>query len=141
VTRADAIGDRPLLAAGAVVAVVATAGSLSLSEVMGLSPCDLCWYQRVLMYPLVVVLGVAVYENRPAVYRTALPLSLSGAAVAAYHSWIQATRSGSCSFGGGCVAVQYRLEPLGLTVPNLALAAFVMLSAVGGVCWLRTRAR
>ncbi len=53
------------MAALTVVAGVATAGSLYFSEVLGLVLCDLCWYQRILMYPLVVVLGVAAWENRP----------------------------------------------------------------------------
>jgi disulfide bond formation protein DsbB len=130
--------DRTLLAGGAVVAAVATAGSLFLSEGWGLVPCDLCWYQRILMYPLVVVLGVAAYEGRTAAARTVLPLSLGGLAVAAYHSWLQVSAAGgSCSFGGGCSSVQYRLEPLGLTVPNLALLAFALITAVAIVGWRR----
>ncbi|MFC7134079.1 MULTISPECIES: disulfide bond formation protein B [Salinibaculum] len=129
--------DRWLLAGAAVVALVATAGSLFLSEVWGLYPCDLCWYQRILMYPLVVVLGVAAYETRPRVYRTVLPLSGVGLAVSTYHSWLQATSDGSCGFGGGCAAIQYRLEPLGLTVPNLALVAFALVTAAGVVLWRR----
>lgn len=128
---------RKLLGIATVIALVATGGSLYLSEVMGLHPCPLCWYQRVLMYPLAVVFGVAAYEGRGEVYRTVLPLTLSGVAVAGYHSWLQATSDGTCSFGGGCAAVQYRLEPLGLTVPNLALVAFLLLTAVGVVCWRR----
>jgi disulfide bond formation protein DsbB len=138
VSRADWLTDRHLLAAGAFVALVATAGSLYLSEVMGLYPCDLCWYQRILMYPLVVVLGIAAYEQRATVFRTVLPLSVGGIVVAGYHSWLQATSDGSCSFGGGCAAIQYRLEPLGLTVPNLALTAFVLVTVAAAVCWRRT---
>lgn len=133
----EGVSDGQVLAAGAVVALVATAGSLFLSEVWGLVPCALCWYQRILMYPLVVVLGVAAYERRPGVYRTVLPLSASGVAVAAYHSWLQ-TGTGACGFGGGCGAVQYRLEPLGLTVPNLALIAFLLVTAVGVLAWRQT---
>ena len=136
-SRADGVADRHLLAAGTVVALVATGGSLYLSEVMGLYPCDLCWYQRILMYPLVVVLGIAAYENRATVYRTVLPLSVGGLAVAGYHSWLQATSDGSCGFGGGCAAIQYRLEPLGLTVPNLALTAFLLITIAAVVCWRR----
>jgi disulfide bond formation protein DsbB len=115
------------LAGSTLVAVVATAGSLYFSEVLGLIPCELCWFQRVLMYPLVLVVGVAALENRPGVYRTALPLSVLGTAVAAYHSWIQISGgSGTCSLGGGCASVQYRV--LGLSIPNLSLVAFVLIS-------------
>lgn len=77
--RLDRLDPVPLLAAGGLVALVATAGSLYVSEAMGLVPCELCWYQRVLMYPLVVVFGVALVERRPGVSRTVLPLSTLGA--------------------------------------------------------------
>jgi disulfide bond formation protein DsbB len=123
--------DRALLAAATLVAAVATAGSLSLSLGLGLVPCRLCWYQRILMYPLVVVLGAATIEGRPSVARTVLPLSLLGIVVAAYHSWLQVSSGATCSVGG-CAAVQLRV--LGLTIPNLSLVAFVLvtLATVGG---------
>ena len=121
------VDSRLWLAAGTLVAVVATTWSLYLSLGLGLVPCELCWYQRILMYPLTVILGVAALENRTRVYRTALPLSVLGAGIAAYHSWLQVSGgSGTCSIGGGCSAVQYRF--LGLSVPNLSLIAFVLVS-------------
>lgn len=125
--------DRTTLAACTLIASVATAGSLYFSEVLGLYPCDLCWIQRIAMYPLVVVLGVATYENRIGVRRTALPLSVGGAAVAAYHSYVQTTPTTACS-AGGCGSVQYELFGI-LSIPNLALVAFVSVSgllAAGG---------
>ncbi|ELZ22482.1 disulfide bond formation protein dsbb [Halosimplex carlsbadense 2-9-1] len=125
--RFDRLDPRYPLAAGALVALVATAGSLYLSEGMGLVPCELCWYQRVLMYPLVVVFGVALVEGRPGVYRTVLPLSTLGVAVAAYHSWLQIAAGGRCGLGGGCAAVQLRV--VGLTIPNLSLIAFGLITA------------
>lgn len=130
----DDVSDRQLLVAATVVALVATGGSLYLSEILGLVPCELCWYQRILMYPLVVVLGVAVAEHRAAVFRTVLPLSVSGALVSTYHSWLQVSdASGSCTLGGGCSSVQYRIQPVGLTVPNLALIAFVLVTLLAVV--------
>jgi disulfide bond formation protein DsbB len=120
------IDARLALAGGTLVAVVATAGSLYFSEVLGLIPCELCWYQRILMYPLVLVVGVAALEDRPGVYRTALPLSVAGTGVAAYHSYVQvAVESTTCTVGG-CGSIQFRL--FGLTIPNLSLVAFVLLS-------------
>ncbi|WP_331235846.1 disulfide bond formation protein B [Natronorarus salvus] len=124
------IDERPSvrlwLAAATLVAAVATVWSLWLSLGLGLVPCDLCWYQRILMYPLVAVLGVAAVESRSEVDRTALALSVPGIAVAAYHSWIQyaGAESAACSVGGGCAAVQY--EVLGLSTPNLSLVAFAI---------------
>ncbi|NLV05625.1 disulfide bond formation protein B [Haloarcula rubripromontorii] len=122
--------DRPrlLLAAATAVAAVATAGSLYLSLGLGLTPCRLCWYQRILMYPLMVVLGVAAVEDRPGVVRTALPLAVPGAAVAAYHSWLQVSQT-TCGLGAvSCAQIQYRV--LGLTVPNLSLVAFLLVTGL-----------
>ena len=117
------------------IALVATTGSLYFSEVAGLLPCELCWYQRILMYPLVLVVGVAAIEKRAAVARTALPLAGLGAAIAAYHSWLQVTQT-SCDLGAvSCIQVQYRV--LGLTIPNLSLLAFGLVGAAVGLAWRR----
>ena len=120
------ISRRLPLAVGALVACIATVGSLYFSEILGFIPCELCWYQRILMYPLVLVVGVAALEDRPSVYRTALPLSVMGVGLAAYHSYVQiAVESTTCTVGG-CGSIQYRV--LGLTIPNLSLVAFVLIS-------------
>lgn len=120
--------DRVLLVAATLVAVVATAGSLALSLVLGLVPCDLCWYQRILMYPLVVVFGVAALEDRRDVWRTGLPLSAGGGVIAAYHSLLQVVPSGSatCGAGGGCTAVLLPMLGGLLMIPRLSLIAFAL---------------
>ncbi len=129
------LDTRALLGGATLVALVATAGSLLLSLGLGLVPCRLCWYQRILMYPLVVVLGVAAIERRAAVAWTALPLTTLGAAIAAYHSWLQATQV-ACGVGAvSCARVQYRVA--GLTVPNLALVAFVLVGGAVLLAWRR----
>jgi len=129
---------RPLLVGATVVAAVATAGSLYFSEVAGLTPCALCWYQRILMYPLVVVLGVAALEGRAGAWRTVAPLSIAGVAVSAYHSYIQIDPSATCSVDGGCTAVLWR--GLGvLTIPRLALVAFLLVTAAVAVLALADR--
>ncbi len=125
----SAPNTRYWLAAATVIAAVATAGSLWFSLGLGLWPCKLCWYQRILMYPLVVVLGVATLERRDEVYRTALLLSVPGLVLAAYHSYLQASTS-RCAFGGGCAFVQWRLPVLGLTIPNLSLVGFVLVTSL-----------
>jgi disulfide bond formation protein DsbB len=118
---------RRLLAGCTFVAVVATMGSLYFSEVANFSPCPLCWYQRILMYPLVVILGVATLEDRPAVWKTALPLSGLGIGVSAYHTALQLTPTVQCSVGIGCGAIQW--QGLGVfTIPRLALLAFVLIT-------------
>ncbi|MEF8775225.1 MAG: disulfide bond formation protein B [Haloarculaceae archaeon] len=135
----DDLTVRALLVAATLVVLVATAGSLFLSEVWRLVPCELCWYQRILVYPLVVVLGVAALDRRARVYRTVLPLTLAGTAVAAYHTWVQAAAGGGgagCSIGS-CGAVLFRLQPLGLTIPTLSLLAFLFVTAAMLVLWRR----
>lgn len=122
---------RVVLAAATAVAAVATAGSLYFSLGLGLVPCDLCWYQRVLMYPLVVVLGVAAAERRAKAFRTVLPLSVLGVAVSAYHVYLQvAPGGGTCSLGGGCASVQYAMFGGLLTIPRLSLVAFLLITGL-----------
>ncbi len=129
---------RSVLILCTLLAAIATAGSLHFSEVMGLYPCELCWLQRIAMYPLVVVFAVAAYENRLGVWRTALPLSVGGGFVSAYHSYLQSTPSTTCTVGGGCESVQFELFGL-LSIPNLALLAFASITAVlsAAVVWNR----
>ncbi|WP_128904342.1 disulfide bond formation protein B [Halorubrum amylolyticum] len=124
------------LSAAALVATVATAGSLWFSLGLGLTPCDLCWYQRIAMYPLVAVLGIAAWENRPAVVRTALPFVGLGLSLAAYHSYLQATTA-QCALGGPCAAVLWQSPALGLTIPNLSLVAFGLLTVLLVGMWRR----
>jgi len=126
------------LALGTAVAAVATTGSLWFSLGLGLTPCTLCWYQRILMYPLVVVLGVAALDRRPDVYRTALPLALPGLGIAAYHSVLQATTT-QCTLGGPCAAVQWQAPVLGLSIPNLSLVAFTLLTLLLAATWVSER--
>lgn len=129
------VGSRAFLTAAWIVAATATAGSLYFSEVLMLVPCELCWAQRIFAYPLVVVLGVAAWENRAAVVRSVLPLSVTGGVIAAYHSYIQATPSGgSCGVDGGCSSVQYQF--VGLSIPNLALTAFVLITLGALAAWV-----
>jgi disulfide bond formation protein DsbB len=133
----DEVGTRSLLSLATTVALVATGGSLYFSEVMGLIPCELCWVQRILMYPLVVILGVAAIEERAAVVRTVLPLSGLGTLVSAYHSYLQLTASGGSCGTVSCAAVQVRV--LGLSIPNLALVAFLSISGISVVLWTGSR--
>ncbi|ARS89236.1 disulfide bond formation protein B [Natrarchaeobaculum aegyptiacum] len=120
--------QRRLLAALTLVAAAATVGSLYFSEVANYLPCELCWYQRILMYPLVVVLGVAAIDGHSSVWKTALPLSGLGTLLAAYHSVVQVTDSSAigCGFGGGCDAILW--QSWLFTIPRLAFVAFAIIS-------------
>jgi disulfide bond formation protein DsbB len=112
------------------VATVATGGCLYLSLGLGLIPCDLCWYQRILMYPLVVVLGVATLEERPGAARTAFPFVIGGTAIAGYHTYLQVSHTAASYTVGGCGSIQYALLGGLLTIPRLSLLAFVMIGVL-----------
>lgn len=68
------------------VAMSATLGALYIGEVMGRVPCNMCWYQRICMFPLAFILGAGLWRSDRAVWAYALPLALMGAGFAAYHS-------------------------------------------------------
>jgi hypothetical protein len=67
------------------LALLATAGALFLGEVMGNTPCVLCWYQRIAMFPLVLVIGMGLFTSDPRGARYSLPLAGVGWGIAAYH--------------------------------------------------------
>lgn len=124
------------------VALTATLGSLYFSEVRQFVPCTLCWYQRILMYPLVVLLGVGAWRRDRGVVAYALPLSLLGIVVAGYHVLDQKIPGfgfpGACSSGVPC-NVAY-VNYLGfITIPVLATTAFVLISALLVVALRRGR--
>jgi disulfide bond formation protein DsbB len=111
-----------------VVALLATVGSLFFSEVMGLPPCALCWYQRIAVYPLVLIIGTGIVLRDARVRAYALPLALAGLAVSIYHnllyySIIPETLT-PCSEGTSCTERQ--VEWFGfITIPLMGLASFV----------------
>jgi len=74
-----------LLFAAWLLSLVAALGALFIGEVMGQEPCPLCWYQRAFMFPLPIVLGIALIRNDVRVWVYALPLIGIGAVIAAYH--------------------------------------------------------
>jgi disulfide bond formation protein DsbB len=106
-------------------------GSLFFSEVMALPPCALCWWARIAMYPLVVVIGVGIIirDARMKVY--ALALSLMGLAIAIYHNLLYygfiPESITACADGLPCNAVQ--IELLGfITIPMMGLGAFAAIT-------------
>lgn len=78
-----------LLASAWLLALVATLGSLYFSEIRHFLPCELCWYQRILMYPLAVILGIAVWRGDFKVRAYALPLAAIGAPISLYHYLVE----------------------------------------------------
>lgn len=120
----------PILLLAWLVAVAATAGALFIGEVMLMTPCVLCWYQRIFMFPLAIILGMACHseDRRGAVY--ALPLALGGAVLAGYHTLLVAgvVAKDWIPCGTGVSCADQKLEILnGIQIPWLSLIAFVLI--------------
>ena len=115
---------------GFVVAALATGGSLFFSEIAHYAPCELCWYERICMYPLAVVLLLMALANDYRASRYLLPLPIVGAGLAAYHVLVErgiVSQSKECilSAPGGC-ATKW-IDELGyVTIPVLTLTAFAL---------------
>lgn len=111
------------------VALVATTGSLYFSEVAGYEPCTLCWYQRIAMYPIVVILAIAAARRERAGAVYAAGLALVGAVIAGYHvllEWFPALDSGVCSATTPCTLIWFRVFGF-ISLPTLALVAFLFI--------------
>lgn len=133
----DALGPSALWLAF-VVALVATTGSLFLSEYSGFIPCRLCWFQRIAMYPLVIVLfGTALRRDVRGAVFYGLPLAAIGSVVSIRHLYIEANpgaESASCKVGAPCSTKW--IDVFGyFTIPMLALTAFAAIIALLIVAW------
>ena len=114
-----------------VVAVVATLGSLYFSEVMGFIPCELCWWQRIFMYPQAIVLGLASYRDDRRVIPYVLPLSVIGGSISAFHylqEKLPGLRLPVCGTDASCFTPWINWFGF-VTIPFLALTAFVLIGA------------
>jgi disulfide bond formation protein DsbB len=119
------------------VSAIASGGSLFFSEVAHYVPCELCWFQRIFMYPLSIVTLLAALWNDHRVARYLLPLPVIGAGFAIYHVLVEegvVTQSQSClvSAPGGC-ATKWIDEFGYMTIPTLALTGFVLLTIFVGL--------
>lgn len=124
------VGERALLFSF-IVALIATAGSLFFSDVAGYEPCRLCWYQRIFMYPQVIIFGIATWGKQKAIATHAMTLSTAGAAIAAFHYYGQIWNPGflSCGVVGYSVSCAQRfiMEFGYITIPMMSLTAFLMI--------------
>lgn len=115
-----------------IVATTAMLGSLYFSEIAGFIPCTLCWYQRILMYPLVLIMAVGVIKQDEYLPSYVLPLSMIGIGVSGYHVLLQNgvfSSPSACAVGVPCGAsyVNY----LGfITIPVMAFTAFMLITAI-----------
>lgn len=124
------VGDQGLRLAW-LMAAVATMGSLYYSQVAHFVPCELCWYQRIAMYPLVVVLGIAAFRGDRAIRRYVLPIAVVGGLISSYHYLIQRypdLSAGTCSAGVPCTAA-YVWKFDAVSIPFMALVSFGVIVA------------
>ena len=109
------------------VASVSTLGSLFFSEIMEFSPCALCWYQRIFMFPLVLILFVGLFPFDKSIVKFALPLALAGWGFAFYHYLLYSgfipESIQPCSQGVSCSETYLDLFGF-LTIPMLSLISF-----------------
>ena len=118
-----------------IVALAATLGSLFYSEIAGYTPCKLCWYQRILMYPQAVMLGIAAARKDNGIVLYGLVLSGIGAAIAAYHYLLQI---GLVDEIAPCTTVGYSVSCTEtftmtygfITIPFMSLVAFLLIIAL-----------
>ena len=114
-----------------VTAIIATLGSLYFSEFLHFIPCTLCWYQRIFMYPLTILLGIAVFRNDRRIGIYILPLTIIGSLFSLLHlgeqhfGWFE----GICRSGIPCSG-RY-INWLGfITIPLLAFIAFISITFI-----------
>ncbi len=115
-----------------VIALVATLGSLYYSEIAGFIPCRLCWYQRILMYPLVVVTLVGALKRDEYLPAYVLPLSIIGIFVSSYHVLMERgiiPPSNTCAADVPC-NISYVNYFGFITIAVMALTAFILITAI-----------
>ncbi len=109
---------------------IAMCGSLFFSDVLGWAPCLLCWYQRILMYPLAIVIPIGILRRDRSLHLYVLPVALLGAFVALYHYLLIKTDffpPPACTTGVPCT-VDY-IDWLGIiNIPFMALTAFLVIA-------------
>lgn len=114
------------------IALIATLGSLFFSEIAGYEPCKLCWFQRIFMYPMAIILGIALFRKlnaRPYV----LPLAILGIPIAAYHYGLQVYAKATPGFSDACSATGVSCVTANftygfITIPLMAFVAFTLIT-------------
>jgi disulfide bond formation protein DsbB len=112
-------------------ALVATLGSLFFSEVMRFTPCVLCWYQRIFMYPLVAILTVGILSRDPRVRQYVLPLAILGLGVAIFHNLlffgVISEEVTQCRLGVSCTIRYFGFLGF-IDIPQMSLVAFTVVT-------------
>ena len=111
--------------------ITATLGSLYYSEIKQFSPCILCWYQRIFMYPLIIIIAVGILRRDKKVYQYAAPMSIAGMFIALYHILLQKgilpEAVAPCVLGASC-KIGYTGYFGFITIPMLSFSAFAIIT-------------
>lgn len=125
-----------------IVAATATTGSLFLFEYSGFFPCQLCWYQRIFMYPQALILGIAAYRKMKDATLFTIPLSVIGLCISTYHytlhvlNMAQVNISDSCAANGvSCMSTEFVRFGF-VTIPLMAGVAFALILVLS-ILWRR----
>ncbi|MFB5662213.1 disulfide oxidoreductase [Alteribacillus sp. HJP-4] len=112
------------------VSLIAALGSLYFSDIRGFVPCELCWYQRIFMYPLAIILGIGTFQNEISVRKYALPLAIIGWPISLFH-YLEQKVPGFASIKPCVNGVPCNTEYINwlgfITIPFLALSAFTLI--------------
>ena len=114
------------------IALVSMLGSLYYSEIVGYAACSLCWYQRIAMYPLVVIMGIAAWKRDSIIRVYVLPLMTIGAVLALYQyiiGYFPDAEVLGCSLDVSCTE-RYIWEFGFLDFPFMSLAGFSLMIAL-----------
>lgn len=114
-----------------IVSLVATLGSLYFSQIRGFEPCTLCWYQRILMYPIILISGIGLFQKNVNIALTTAVFAFIGGGISLYHYGIQklAFLSDSAPACGLVPCTGQYINYLGfITIPFLALIAFLLIA-------------
>ena len=119
---------------GFMVAAGGTLASLFYSNIAGFPPCPLCWWQRIFLYPQVIILGIAFIVRDVRAWRYVAALAICGAAVSVYHTYIQFGGEPLVPCGAGAATNQcaqlFFLEFGYITIPTMALTSFLLTIAL-----------
>lgn len=116
------LSERTLVIIALVPVVLSVAGSLYFSEYEGYLPCDLCWWQRIFMYPQLFLLITALAAKDWRVYRFSLPLLITGWAISAYQSFLYYQEN---FWGGSSLPVPCRVDGVSCTARYVEYFGFV----------------
>lgn len=115
------------------IALIATSGSLYMSNVLGWTPCRLCWFQRIFMYPLVVIIGVSILFDSRDIKDYVIPLALIGLPIALYHyitQRVEQFHAAGCSIAQVSCSTEYTFYFNYITIPMMAATAFLAILVI-----------